>query len=174
MVSHELVAYFSVFDPFLTQWLMAILSKVCNAESFKSHDSLKLRFTSIQVLCSNFVACESFLESNSPEILRPLWEKFGWFNWLWQFLSERLSAFKPKVLYYSCAWFCSSCAVLHPDVLWHPLNGMRTQTNAPRKALVTLFSYIFHVKNKWNIGCKYLKTKICLRDTNIYLNCIER
>ena len=32
-------------------------------------NSLKLSFTNIQGLCSNFVDCESFLESNSPGIL---------------------------------------------------------------------------------------------------------
>ena len=30
---------------------------------------LKVSFTNIQGLCSNFVECESFLESNSPGIL---------------------------------------------------------------------------------------------------------
>ena len=36
---------------------------------FEPHNSLKLSFTIIQGLCSNFVECESFLESNSPDIL---------------------------------------------------------------------------------------------------------
>ena len=31
--------------------------------------SAKLRFTNIQGLCSNFFACEPFLESSSPDIL---------------------------------------------------------------------------------------------------------
>ena len=48
---------------------MAILSKVCKPENFESHNSLKLNFTNIQGLRSNFVDCESFLESNSPDIL---------------------------------------------------------------------------------------------------------
>ena len=43
---------------------MAILSK----ES-KPDNSLKLTFTNIRGLHSNFVECESFLESNSPDIL---------------------------------------------------------------------------------------------------------
>ena len=33
------------------------------------HNSLKLSFTNIRGLCSNFIDCESFLESNSPDIL---------------------------------------------------------------------------------------------------------
>ena len=48
---------------------MAILSKACKPGSFESHNSLKLSFTNIQGLCSSFVDCESFLESNSPDIL---------------------------------------------------------------------------------------------------------
>ena len=48
---------------------MAILSKACKPNNFESHNSLKLSFTNIRGLCSNFVDCESFLESNSPAIL---------------------------------------------------------------------------------------------------------
>ena len=50
---------------------MAILSKGCKPDNFESHSSLKLSFTNIQCLRSNFVDCESFLESNSPDILAP-------------------------------------------------------------------------------------------------------
>ena len=48
---------------------MAILSKACKPDNFESHNSLKLSFTNIRGLRSNFVDCESFLESNSPDIL---------------------------------------------------------------------------------------------------------
>ena len=48
---------------------MAILSKACKPNNFESHNSLKLSFTNIRGLRSNFVDCESFLESNSPDIL---------------------------------------------------------------------------------------------------------
>ena len=48
---------------------MAILSKACKPDNFESHNSLKLSFTNIQGFRSNFVDCESFLESNSPDIL---------------------------------------------------------------------------------------------------------
>ena len=41
---------------------MAILSKVCKQDNFQLHNSLKLSFTNIRGLCSNFVDCESFLE----------------------------------------------------------------------------------------------------------------
>ena len=48
---------------------MAMLSKACKPDNFESHDSLKLSFTNIRGLRSNFVDCESFIESNSPDIL---------------------------------------------------------------------------------------------------------
>ena len=48
---------------------MAILSKACKPDNFESHNSLKLSFTNIRGLHSNVVDCESFLESNSPDIL---------------------------------------------------------------------------------------------------------
>ena len=48
---------------------MAILPKACKPDNFESHNSLKLSFTNIRGLRSNFVDCESFLESNSPDIL---------------------------------------------------------------------------------------------------------
>ena len=48
---------------------MAILSKTCKPDNFELHKSLKLSFTNIRSIRSNFVDCESFLESNSPDIL---------------------------------------------------------------------------------------------------------
>ena len=48
---------------------MVILSKACKPDNSESHDSLNLSFTNIRGLGSNFVDCEFFLESNSPDIL---------------------------------------------------------------------------------------------------------
>ena len=48
---------------------MAILSNRIKPDNFESHNSLKLNFSNIRGLHSNFVDCESFLESNSPDIL---------------------------------------------------------------------------------------------------------
>ena len=48
---------------------MTILSKTCKPDNFESHNSLKLSFTNIQSLRSNFVECKSFLESSCPDIL---------------------------------------------------------------------------------------------------------
>ena len=55
----------------------------------------------------------------------------------------------------------------HPDVFWHCLNGMDAQKKKRPKSSCNLYLYIFHVKTKWNIVYKYLKTKIFSRDTNI-------
>ena len=48
---------------------MTILSKACKPDNFESHSSLKLSFTNIRGLRSNFVDCESSIQSNSPDIL---------------------------------------------------------------------------------------------------------
>ena len=48
---------------------MDLLSKGCKPNYLESHNSLKLSFTNICGLRSNIVECESFLESNSPDIL---------------------------------------------------------------------------------------------------------
>ena len=68
-MSHELTAYFSASELILTQWIMAILSKGYRPDNFESHISLKLSFTNIQGLCLNFIDCESFLKSNSSDIV---------------------------------------------------------------------------------------------------------
>ena len=48
---------------------MALSSKGCKPDNFKSHNSVKHSFTNIQGLHSNFIECESIFESNSPDIL---------------------------------------------------------------------------------------------------------
>ena len=45
------------------------ISKACKPDNFESHNSLKLSFTTIRGLRSNFVDCKSLVESNSPDIL---------------------------------------------------------------------------------------------------------
>ena len=69
LVSHELIGYFFTFDLLSTQFIMAILSRECKPDNFQSHNSLTLSFMNIRGICSNFTEYESFLESNSPEIL---------------------------------------------------------------------------------------------------------
>ena len=48
---------------------MAIFSKGCKPDKFEPHNSLKVSSTNIGGLLSSFVEWESFLESNSPDIL---------------------------------------------------------------------------------------------------------
>ena len=48
---------------------MAILSKACKSDNLELHNSLKLSFSNIWGLHSNFVDSKSFLESNSSDIL---------------------------------------------------------------------------------------------------------
>ena len=48
---------------------MAIFPKACKPNNFESHNSQELSFMNICGLRSNFVDCESFLESISPDIL---------------------------------------------------------------------------------------------------------
>ena len=43
LVSHEFTAYLFVFNLFLTQLIMVILSKGCKPDYFEPHNSVKLR-----------------------------------------------------------------------------------------------------------------------------------
>ena len=47
---------------------MVILSIVRKPDKFESHNSLKFSFTNIWGIRLNFIECEPFLQSNSPEI----------------------------------------------------------------------------------------------------------
>ena len=69
LASHEFTVYVSVFNLFLNQWIMVILSEGCKPDNFELHNSLKLSFTNIWGLHSNFVEYKYFLEANSPDIL---------------------------------------------------------------------------------------------------------
>ena len=70
LVSHELTAYLSIFNLFKLMELWPYHQKhVCKPDNFESYNSLKLSFTNIPSLRSNFVDCKSFLGSNSPHIL---------------------------------------------------------------------------------------------------------
>ena len=48
---------------------MTILPKGCKPGNFETHKSLKLSFMNIQGLHLNYIECESFFESDSPDIL---------------------------------------------------------------------------------------------------------
>ena len=66
MVSPELTAYLSIFNQFKR---ITTISEAYKPDTFESHNPLKLSFADIRGLRSNFVDYESFLESNSADIL---------------------------------------------------------------------------------------------------------
>ena len=96
LVSHELkAAYLSVFNSFLTQWIMAILSKGCKSDNFVSCNSLN----SVLWIFEAFVQILLIVNlSLNQTLLTFLWNKPGWINRFWQFLFEGLS-FKKIILF---------------------------------------------------------------------------
>ena len=87
---------------------MAILSKECKPDNFELRISLKLSFTNIRGLHLNFVDCESFLQSNSPDIL-PLCETNLDHSIDSGNFSVKLPSFILKGFYYSYAWSHCLC-----------------------------------------------------------------
>ena len=80
--------------------------KDVNQITLKTHNSLKLSFTNVQGLCSNFVEYESFHESNTPDVLALCEANFDGSIDSGNFC-EGLSSFNPKALCYSYACFLS-------------------------------------------------------------------
>ena len=82
LVSHQLTVYLS--ELYSNIWIneMEILSKVCKPDNFDSINSLKLSFTNTQVLCFNFVGCESLLKIKLFRNSCFMWQKLGRLNWL--------------------------------------------------------------------------------------------
>ena len=68
LVSHELTAYLDICNLFKLKELWPYYQKHVN-QIILNHTTLKLSFTNIGGLRSNFVDCKSFLESKSPDIL---------------------------------------------------------------------------------------------------------
>ena len=65
-----MTVYLSIFNQFKHNELLPYYQKhVYKQNNSESHNSLKLSFANIWGFCSNFVDCESFLESNSPDVL---------------------------------------------------------------------------------------------------------
>ena len=71
---------------------MGILSKGCKLDNFESQNSLKFSFKNIHGLCLNFVKCESFLESNSPDILALCGAKLDDSIRFWHFFDSKHSS----------------------------------------------------------------------------------
>ena len=99
LVSHELTVYLSVF---------CFWRKLNN---FESHSSLKLSFTNIRGLRSNFVKCESSF--NQILLIFLLYVRQTWLNWFWQFLCKRLPSFNLKGFCYSSQFMWRKDFLLH-------------------------------------------------------------
>ena len=93
----------------LKQWILAILSKECKPDSFVSRNSLICSFKNIWGLHSNFVDCESLLESHSPDIFALCETNLDGSIDSGNFLCEVLYFFNPKGFYYLYTWSCSLC-----------------------------------------------------------------
>ena len=78
---------------------MTILLKGNKPENVESHNSLKLSFTNIWGLHSNFVDCESFLESDSSDIIAVCETN----------MDDSTDSFNLKEFYYWYAWSRSLC-----------------------------------------------------------------
>ena len=86
---------------------MVILSKGCKPDNFEPHNSLKLSFTDIGGLHSNFVECESFLESNSLVIFALCQTNSDNSIDSGSFSVGGLSSFKLERFYQPYTWSCS-------------------------------------------------------------------
>ena len=149
--------------PILTQWIMAILSKVCKPYNLESHNSLKLSFANVWGLRSNFIHYESFFESNFPDILA-LYERNkydsgnftvrGYFSLIWKdstthmydlavYVKEGLPfAWVLSVVNFSGFYLCFQLALLKSVSYFFFLYRL------PSSYLCTVFDSIFYVY-KW-------------------------
>ena len=127
LLSHELTVYLSVF---------CFWRKLNN---FESHSSLKLSFTNIRGLRSNFVKCESSF--NQILLIFLLYVRQTWLSWFWQFLCKRLPSFNLKGFCYSSQFMWSKDFLLHGPTTY--------RENSPdcylcfRLALFRSMSYFF-------------------------------
>ena len=99
----KLTAQVSALELFLTHQ-MTILSIGCKPNNFKSPKSLKLSFTNIQGLHSNFAEYESFPLTFLLlcETILDDWSDSGNFS-----VRGHLPLFNPKGFCYSYSWTCS-------------------------------------------------------------------
>ena len=86
-----------VFDPFLTQWIVAI-SKECKPDNFESNSSPKLSFTNIQRLFFEFYWKWTFPWITLSWHSCSIWVKLGWLSWFWQFFCDELSMELSRIL----------------------------------------------------------------------------
>ena len=95
----------------VVSWTISLSSVFCfwrKLNNFESQSSLKLSFTNIRGLRSNFVKCESF-----HQLILLLFVRQTWLNWIWQFLCKRLLSINLK------GFCCSSQFMWGKDFLLH-------------------------------------------------------
>ena len=99
---------------------MAILSKGRKTDKFKSHNSLKLSFTNAIDLRPNFVICESFFGSNSPDIEVTAVTSLKWY---WSDCSHFTFRFHACIEQ-GVPWHSGNCRVwIHSQTrTWHDKN----------------------------------------------------
>ena len=152
LVSHELTAYLSVFDLFLIQWTMVILSKGCKPNNFEQHNSLKPNFTNIWGLPFNLCWMWIFLWVKFSWHSYSIWDKLEWHKWFWQFLNEWLSSFNLKGFYYSYTWSCSLCGrrnSFFTGLISRKLCGFLLMFSTDFTSLGVFFSSIDHVIRRY-------------------------
>ena len=127
---------------------MAILSEGCKPDNFEPNNSLKLSFTNILGLRSNFVECESFFESNSPEIFA-LCET----NVDDSIDSGDFSVRSYLPFYYSYTWSCSLCerrTFFCTGLISRKLCGFLLMFSSGFTSLyVTSFSFVNHLLHRY-------------------------
>ena len=112
-----------------------------------------------------------FLSTDSPEVKLYYEVKYA------QVFSFHFVMSLTSVFFFLYILWCLNNSILIPSqqnsvqcciqTFWYRLNVMSSPKKCAQTVPVTLSPYVFHVKTKWNIVYKYLKTKTFSRDTNI-------
>ena len=113
------------------------------------------RLTNIRGLRSSFVEYEYILDSKLSWRSCSVWDKLGWLNWFWQFLSEGLSSFNRKGFYYSCAGLSFAQDVFLKNsaysylcfrlALLHSASDFDFLYRSPSSSLCTVFDVISYI-----------------------------
>ena len=129
----------------VVSWTISLSSVFCfwrKLNNFESQSSLKLSFTNIRGLRSNFVKCESSF--NQILLIFLLYVRQTWLSWFWQFLFKRLPSFNLKGFCYSSQFMWRKDFLLHGPTTY--------RENSPdcylcfRLALFRSMSYFFFLQ----------------------------
>ena len=105
LVSHKLTTYLSVFDLFLTKWIMAILSKGCKPDNFGPHnlvlwilEAFVRNLLNVNLSLNQTPNINALSNTNLDDSI-----DFG------SSYYDGLSSFNPKRFCYSYVWSWSLC-----------------------------------------------------------------